>query len=307
MNDREHRKKKSVIDRWRTAVQVLCLVLLNPFVYRYMGVCIPVMNCWACPAAAFSCPVGVVGNFLVRGLFPFAVIGVTVLFAIAAGRILCGWVCPFGLLQDLLNKIPSPKYTVPDRVNRWLFLAPLSFLVVTVFLVPVVLGTDSKLYFCNFCPAGALEAGIPGHITSSDGSIGVVLLELLGFWRVWILLICLVAFVIIKRPFCRLICPIGIAMGLFNWLSFLKISHGLHYWSNLFGAKVAPVKACPLDDCGCCTEECPVDLVAIRDVNKRDCIYCYLCTESCPPRDGQNGFTAAAGDHCSSCNSSCNH
>lgn len=295
MQDKHNRKTKGVIDRWRTAVQIACVFLLNPFFFRYMGVCVPVMNCWACPAAAFSCPVGVVGNFLVRGLFPFAVIGVTVLCAMVAGRILCGWVCPFGFLQDLLNKIPSPKFVVPDRVNRWLFVAPLAFLVGAVFLVPLFLGTDSKLYFCNFCPAGALEAGIPFHIMKSEGTFLEITLELFTFWRVWILVACLVAFVVIKRPFCRLICPIGIAMGLFNWLSFLKISHGLHYWGKFFKAKLAPVKACPLDDCGCCTDECPVDLVAIRDVNKRDCIYCYLCTEACPPRGGQDGSCNCAG------------
>ena len=271
------------IKHWRTAVQTLSLILLNPFVYRQMGVCLPVMNCWACPAAASACPVGVAGGFLAHGLIPFAVIGVFVLTGVIAGRIFCGWVCPFGFLQDLMHKIPAPKYTIPRKVDRKLFILPLLFLVVTVILVPIFFGKESKLFFCAFCPAGALEAALPLHIANNlEAGFVSIAADIAGSWRIWILVVVLVSFVPIKRSFCRFMCPIGLTVGLLNVLSIFKVSHGYAKMSRYFGFGPSSGGLCPTPGCDLCTNDCPVDLNALADVNTKECITCYLCIEACP-------------------------
>jgi polyferredoxin len=249
-----------------------------------MGLCIPVMNCWACPAAAFSCPVGVVGNLLVAGILPLAAVGMVMASGLIAGRILCGWVCPFGFLQDLMNKIPSPKIAIPEKARRWLFLFPLFFLVVCVILVPIMWGVESNLFFCSLCPAGTLEAAIPIHFANAEKGLGEKVAEALLSWKAWILYVFLILFVLVKRPFCRLMCPIGVSLGFFNWLSHFKVSHGFSYWSSFFQIDPVSAKECPTAGCENCVDACPVEIRAISQVNSKDCIYCYECTEACQPR-----------------------
>ncbi len=157
--------------RWRRISQVFFLLALNPYFFMFRGFCFPAMNCWACPAAAFGCPVGAIGNFLVKGLVPFVAIGLMLLAGALVGRMICGWVCPFGFLQDMLAKVPVKKFRIP----KFLTYGKYVFLVVTVFLIPMTVGIDKKptgthasdFFFCNYCPAGTLEAAIPVRVFGS--------------------------------------------------------------------------------------------------------------------------------------------
>jgi ferredoxin len=162
---KKRKKKPNVLHRWRRASQFFFLLALNPYLFMYRGLCIPAMNCWACPAAAFGCPIGAIGNFLVKGLVPFIAIGLMLLLGALVGRLICGWVCPFGLIQDLMNKIPGPKLQFPKALAYGKYVA----LVLMVFLIPLTAGIErtesgvaaSDFFFCNYCPAGTLEAAIP--------------------------------------------------------------------------------------------------------------------------------------------------
>lgn len=164
------KKKVYHFHAWRRVVQVISLVLLNPYFYVvHRGLCFPAMNCWACPAAAFGCPVGGIGNMLAYGAIPFLTVGITLLLGALIGRMICGWVCPFGLLQDLMVKIPFAKFKLPKAFSYLKYV----LLVMTVFAVPMWLGTDalgtsegpgSPAFFCTYCPAGTLEAAVPDKL-----------------------------------------------------------------------------------------------------------------------------------------------
>ena len=87
--------------------------------------CMPGLNCYSCPGALGSCPIGSLQAVLDSGKFRFScyVLGFLVLFGAVLGRFVCGWLCPFGLVQDLLHKIPlfQKKKNLPGhRVLRWL-------------------------------------------------------------------------------------------------------------------------------------------------------------------------------------------
>ena len=71
-------------------------------------ICMPGLNCYSCPGALGSCPIGSLQAVLDSGKFRFScyVLGFLVLFGAVLGRFVCGWLCPFGLVQDLLHKIP---------------------------------------------------------------------------------------------------------------------------------------------------------------------------------------------------------
>ena len=105
----------------------------------------------ACPLGSLQAALGK------RGRFPAYVLGTLLLFGVLLGRLVCGFLCPFGLLQDLLDRVPLPKLKVPKRLDkplRYLKYAVLVLLVVLAFLL-------EEPAFCKFlCPAGLLEAGL---------------------------------------------------------------------------------------------------------------------------------------------------
>ena len=72
-------------------------------------VCVPGLNCYSCPAAAASCPIGAVQAVIGSSKFHFAyyVVGFLLFIGVLLGRVVCGFLCPFGWFQELLHKIPT--------------------------------------------------------------------------------------------------------------------------------------------------------------------------------------------------------
>ena len=134
----KEKKKKQTgkIHRWRFASQFSFVFLLNPYFFLFRGFCFPAMNCWACPAAAFGCPVGGIGEFLALGLIPYLAIGLMLIAGALVGRLICGWVCPFGFIQDLFAKIPIKKLPLPRPLSYMKYV----ILVMAVFLIPTLWG-----------------------------------------------------------------------------------------------------------------------------------------------------------------------
>ena len=96
--------------------------------------CVPGLNCYSCPGAAGACPIGafqaVIGSSKFR--FSYYVTGILILLGVLLGRFICGFLCPFGWLQELLHKIPSPKLSTRR-------LKPLRYIKYAVLLIMVVL------------------------------------------------------------------------------------------------------------------------------------------------------------------------
>ena len=104
--------------RIRFTVQLLYTIITNGYAYGFLSgkiyrgnlkyVCVPGLNCYSCPGALASCPIGALQALLNRQGYeiPFAVLGFLFVFGSLLGRFVCGWLCPFGLVQDLLYKIP---------------------------------------------------------------------------------------------------------------------------------------------------------------------------------------------------------
>ncbi len=257
--------------RWFQTGSIFALSLGPLFQAKWL--CLPVLNCHSCPLAAFSCPIGILGHYLSIGIFPVFLIGTLLLFGALLGRAMCGWVCPFGFLQEMLYKIPGPKFTLwrPLRFGKYISLALL------VIAVPVIGGLDSPLYFCRLCPAAAIEASLPfavmqGGFTSFWGA--VIRFSILG-------LVILLA-ISSLRFFCRKLCPIGAITALLNPLSAFALRHD--------------TESCP--QCGECTEACPVDVDLQEEPRgviykaPADCILCLECTKACPTSDGLKGSYA---------------
>lgn len=259
----------------RKIIQICAFAFCNPHIQNFIpgkiytgkwkNFCAPGLNCYSCPAAAFSCPIGslqaVSGSL--RFNFSFYVTGLLLAFGIILGRFICGFLCPFGLFQELLYKIPSPKFKLP----KFLKYVKYAILLIFVLILPVASTNFAGLgdpTFCKYiCPAGALEGGIPMVLTHEElrGAVGH-----LFALKISILALVVLASVFIMRFFCKVICPLGAIYGLCN-----KIS--------LYRLKVDKEKCI---SCGKCAKVCPMDVDPTRSPNSAECIRCGKCAWECP-------------------------
>lgn len=238
------------------------LNFLNGKLYRgeLKNFCAPGLNCWSCPAATFSCPIGALQTVAgAGGKFGFYAAGVILLIGLILGRAVCGFLCPFGLIQELINKIPSPKLKLPRRLTRVKY-----FLLIVFVLILPVATEFGKPTFCEYiCPAGTLEAGLPLIVTHEE--FRDVLGNLFA-WKIFILAFVIVACVFAHRFFCRVMCPLGAIYGLLNKYSFYQ----LNYTAN------------KCVGCGRCKKICPLALDPTKDFNSAECVRCGRCKKICP-------------------------
>lgn len=227
--------------------------------------CVPGINCYSCPGAIGACPLGSLQGALSSGHNTlFYVGGILLLYCILFGRMICGWLCPFGLIQELLHKIPTPKLK-KGPVTRLLSWLKYAILVFFVFIIPIMYAfRDIPLpAFCKYiCPAGTLEGGI-GLLSNAVNDSYFSMLGPLFTWKFLLLISIVVGSVFIFRLFCRFICPLGALYGIFNRFS-------------IFGVKLDQ-KSCV--DCGKCISHCKVD---IKHVGDQECISCGECISVCP-------------------------
>ena len=171
------------------------VVWLDPLGLRLHTMCSPVFHCYSCPLATFACPIGVMAQFSAMHLFPFVAIGLLVTVGILFGTLICGWVCPFGFLQDMASKVPTPRFDLPKFTGYFKYVV----LVVTVLAIPYFFGEGHLLFFCRICPAGALEARVPSMVNQAMAGQVVVWPSVL---KLTILILFLIAIFFVKRPWC---------------------------------------------------------------------------------------------------------
>ena len=116
------------------------------------GLCVPGLNCYSCPGAIGSCPLGTLQNSLAAmdRKLPFYILGTLLLFGVTLGRTICGFLCPFGFLQELLYKIPLPKI----KKNRFtMALSKVKYAVLAVFVIvlPIALKAATRVPVPAFC------------------------------------------------------------------------------------------------------------------------------------------------------------
>ena len=236
---------------------------------KWKQLCVPGMNCYSCPGAKGSCPIGALQAVIGSPKFKFSYYVVGFLFFVGAliGRGVCGYLCPFGLVQDLLHKIPFVKKIETFKGDKALRKAKYLILLVFVILLPLflvdIIGQGAP-YFCKLiCPVGMLEGGIPlvWMNTSMRGAVGF-----LYAWKGLILLLTILLSIIIYRPFCKYICPLGAIYSLFNSVSFFRYT--LNHQKCIH--------------CGRCKAVCEMQCDPVQNCNDLECIRCGKCKNACP-------------------------
>ena len=261
----------------RKWVQVIMGFLMNgswsfPFTRTiYQGplkvICAPGLNCYSCPAATTYCPMGSLQQLLGvlrfalengQYYFGFSVLGSIGILGGLFGRMICGWACPFGFIQELLHKIPTRKFGVPRLLSHGKFV----FLFLFVIVLPLALVDESGIgspWYCKFvCPAGTLEAGIPMLLLQPNlrNTIGLLFLN-----KFVIMLIFLTWAIFASRPFCRTACPLGAFYALFSRVRLIKL--------RLDEARCTNCKACH--------HVCPMGVKFNESPDDPECITCMAC------------------------------
>ena len=231
------------------------------------NICGPGLNCYSCPGAITACPLGSIQNALAESKTktPTYVFGIILLYCIILGRTICGYLCPAGLLQELLYKIKTPKLK-KSQVTRILSYTKYVILFILVIGVPLMYALQENNMpvpgFCKYiCPIGTFEGGVFLLIPSSNSDYYGMLGALFS-WKFLVMLIIILAAIFIYRVFCRFLCPLGALYGLFNKLS-------------IIGIKVDKEKC---SDCHACINVCKMD---VKEVGDHECINCGECISHC--------------------------
>lgn len=262
----------------RRLIQVYAALLYNAhlkgfiqgdiYVGSLKNVCVPGFNCYSCPGAIGACPLGALQNALASAdkRAPWYVLGILMLYGLTLGRTICGWLCPLGLIQELLHKLPTPKIPKGSVTHA---LSYLKYILLALFVIGLPLIYSAQRFpvpgFCKYiCPAGTLE-GAMGLLANPVNAEKFSMLNIL-FTRKFLLMVGILTLcVFCYRAFCRFLCPLGAIYGLFARLSVLGVR----------------VEANRCTDCGRCVATCRMD---VRRVGDHECIHCGECIDVCPTK-----------------------
>ena len=278
--------------RMRKIIQWLVLLGSNAYlpgffsgrIYRgnLKSVCVPGLNCYSCPGAVASCPLGALQAVLgdSRYNFSFYVTGLVLGFGLFFGRFICGFLCPFGLLQELgwryggLRHAKRAKYARYAKHAKYI---KYFFLVVFVVALPLLMKQGQASVgvgdpaFCKYvCPAGTL-VGLPLIAANPPlwSELGW-LFALKGAVAFAIFLGCLWVY----RFFCKCLCPLGALYGLFNKIALYQIR--------------LEKKNCV--HCGACSRICKMGVDPSQAPSSPECIRCGDCVKACQFSALSSGF-----------------
>jgi len=192
------------------------------------------------------------------GLYPdptFKVIAFLffIVLAVLGNKLICGWACPFGALQELIYSIPVlkgiKKRKFPFALTNTI--RGILFAVMLLFLFGIV-GSRKGMVLYHYIN--------PFNLFNFDfETISIVLTIILALFGSFL----------VYRPFCQLICP----FGFLSWVA------------ERFSITRVCIDKEKCTQCGACITACPLTAAEGRVHGKRlpaDCFSCARCLNVCP-------------------------
>ena len=184
-----------------------------------------------------------------------------VIGVLISGAVFCGWICPFGSLQDgltwLREKMHLHELKLPAWADHWLRYG--RFMVLAMILFKTI--STVKLWFSGYDP-----------YRTFFGLGWLFEFNLAEQWPAYLIaLIVLTVTFLVPRAWCKYACPLGGALSLLGALSLFRIQRSPSECKN----------------CSICEKPCPVG-IAVATANPRvssNCIGCLACVEACPRVD----------------------
>jgi len=291
------------IETVRKLTQLSCFLIFNAVVFGWTPtpLLLPILNGLGTPQKTVGDALAALQILLYDAVFPWLPITSFVLLAIVLGRATCGWICPFGFIQDLLGYVKRKHKEISFTTNRDMANIKYGILAITLFISIAsaltltagigqgfrrTLGIFAQMPFEVLSPASTLFSTLPSVALSARYTIptwletgdvlgnifsGIASMPILLWVQLAIMVATIVLGVYIPRSWCRYFCPHGATLAFLNKFSFL-------------GLKREPVK-CTKATCNACVEVCPMK-VPILDLpwekfTDPECIYCLKCVEAC--------------------------
>lgn len=263
--------KKSTTRTIRLVVQIFFLLLIILFSinhYREEQGLEPLLL--GSPSLHAVCPFGGVVSiytYFTQGTFvkqihssSWILMWLVLVLAVIFGPVFCGWVCPFGTVQEYLGKIGKKLFK--RRYNRF---------------IPTKI--DQYLRYLRYVVLGLVlyRTAIAGTLMFADIDPYFSLFNIWSDEVVWtglvVLAISLVGSLFVERPWCKYACPYGALLGIFNTFKIVKLSRNTNTCIN----------------CKRCDRVCPMNITPSDDKNvfNHQCIMCLECTSEneCPVDD----------------------
>jgi polyferredoxin len=213
-----------------------------------------------------SCPIGAIQLFLAgaRHSVSYFVSGFLLLTGVSFGRFICGYVCPMGLLQDLIFKIKTPKLRLQLKFVKYLkYLVLLLFVILLPLLVLNEFSGLGSPWFCKYiCPSGTIFGALP-LLAANDFLHGMLSTQ--SAIKIAIALVLLILATPIYRFFCRTLCPLGAFYSLFNKIALVKMR--------------CDKEKCV--SCGNCRDACQIKIDPAEQPNSPECVRCGMCKNAC--------------------------
>ena len=231
-----------------------------------------------------------------QAIFPWIPIAAFLIFAVFLGRATCGWICPYGFLQDVLGVFKRKHTEFSPRAHEQFLNIKYAILAIAIIIVILLgittatgvgtgykdtLGFFGEAPFNFFSPADTLLAIIPKMALDAQYALlqesfttvlgGIASWSLLLWVRFAILAVVIAFAVYTPRSWCRYLCPHGAILAFLNRFSFL-------------GLKRTAIQ-CTKATCRECVKVCPMR-VPILDLpwekfSDPECIYCMKCVDAC--------------------------
>jgi uncharacterized protein with FMN-binding domain/NAD-dependent dihydropyrimidine dehydrogenase PreA subunit len=186
--------------------------------------------------------------------------GSLIFITILMGPVFCGWICPFGLLQDLMIRLSDLLHIKrkPLPKNFYKAMTPLRYLLLAISLFVTA---GFVFTFFSYDPRAGIEAFLAGNQIALAGWAIIGTFLLLGLFY--------------ERPFCNSLCIEGAKYGA------LSIARPFTVVRN--------DDKCV--DCGLCDRSCPMHITVskVEQVRSPQCISCMNCVSACP-KEGALSF-----------------
>ncbi len=288
----KNKQKLLKINTIRRVVQFLSFMFLSAIIFNLgaLPLLLPVLWTWGIQPNTAGDAFTALQFMLYKAVFPWIAIASFVTIGILLGKSFCGWVCPFGFIQDLIGFIKRKKTKISPRTHESMIYIKYAILIITLFVSVTfsasklmktssgyekALGIFAEVPFTTLSPAETLFTTLPKMIMDfRNAALEVTSLSPLFWVQLFIMAGVLVFSAYIPRGWCKYFCPHGAIMAVMNKFSFL----GLH----------RDLVKCVKGECRLCVEVCPMN-VRILDLpwekfSDPECIYCLKCVDVCPSK-----------------------